>query len=98
MSQGVFLALEKNTNRAGYCFYSGVFFSFPPFFFFQYLQINMSTLFLYEDGYGNGVDENGGPELMDYIVDQNEFIVETMTAHSEYLKYAACYDCSRLYN
>ncbi|KAI8880904.1 hypothetical protein K501DRAFT_324753 [Backusella circina FSU 941] len=37
----------------------------------------MSTIFLYEDGHGNVIDENGGPEPMDYIVDQNEFIVET---------------------
>ena len=45
----------------------------------------MSTLFLYEDGQGNVIDENGGPEPMDYIVDQNEFIVETIAIHTEYL-------------
>ncbi|EIE86653.1 hypothetical protein RO3G_11364 [Rhizopus delemar RA 99-880] len=45
----------------------------------------MSTIFLYEDGYGNVIDENGGPEPMDYIVDQNEFIVETIAIHTEYL-------------
>ncbi|KAG0736281.1 hypothetical protein G6F57_014190 [Rhizopus arrhizus] len=45
----------------------------------------MSTIFLYEDGHGNVVDENGGPEPMDYIVDQNEFIVETIATHTEYL-------------
>lgn len=30
----------------------------------------MSVQFLYEDGQGNVVYENGRPELMDYIVDQ----------------------------
>ncbi|KAG1047318.1 hypothetical protein G6F43_010227 [Rhizopus delemar] len=45
----------------------------------------MSTIFLYEDGHGNVIDENGGPEPMDYIVDQNEFIVETLATHTEYL-------------
>ncbi|KAG0738552.1 hypothetical protein G6F57_002832 [Rhizopus arrhizus] len=46
----------------------------------------MSTKFLYEDGHGNVVDENGGPEPMDYIVDQEEFIVETIATHTDYLK------------
>jgi hypothetical protein len=32
---------------------------------------------------------------MDYIVDKNEFIVETIAAHSEYLKYAASSESSR---
>ncbi|CEG76488.1 hypothetical protein RMATCC62417_11382 [Rhizopus microsporus] len=45
----------------------------------------MSTLFLYEDGHGN--DENGGPETMEYIVDQN-FIVETIVTHTDYLENA----------
>ncbi|KAG1148904.1 hypothetical protein G6F36_014771 [Rhizopus arrhizus] len=45
----------------------------------------MSTIFLYEDGHGNVIDENGSPEHMDYIVDQNEFIVETIATHTEYL-------------
>ena len=48
----------------------------------------MSTIFLYEDGHGNVIDENGGPEFMDYIVDQNEFIVETIATHTEYLRNA----------
>ncbi|EIE90704.1 hypothetical protein G6F46_005139 [Rhizopus delemar] len=46
----------------------------------------MSTVFLFEDGHGNIVDENGGPEPMEYIVDQNEFIVKTIATHTEYLK------------
>ncbi|KAI7863796.1 hypothetical protein BDF14DRAFT_1841190 [Spinellus fusiger] len=29
---------------------------------------------------------NGGPEPMDYIVDQNKLIVETIATHTEYLK------------
>ncbi|KAG1447277.1 hypothetical protein G6F46_011016 [Rhizopus delemar] len=46
----------------------------------------MSTIFLYEDGHGNVVDEKGGPEPMDYIVDENEFVVETLATHSEYMQ------------
>ncbi|CEG68964.1 hypothetical protein RMATCC62417_05119 [Rhizopus microsporus] len=49
----------------------------------------MSTKFLYEDGHGNVVAENGGPEPMDYIVDENEFVVEAIATHSEYLKNTA---------
>ncbi|KAG1474144.1 hypothetical protein G6F56_000524 [Rhizopus delemar] len=45
----------------------------------------MSTLSLYEDGHGNVVDENGGLEPMEYIVDQNEFIVEIVAIHTDYL-------------
>ena len=45
----------------------------------------MSTLFLYEDGNGNVIDENGGPKPMDYIGDQNESIVETIATHTKYL-------------
>ncbi|KAG1455256.1 hypothetical protein G6F56_007111 [Rhizopus delemar] len=45
----------------------------------------MSIIFLYEDGHGNVIDENGGPEHLGYIVDQNEFIVETIATHTEYL-------------
>ncbi|CEP13237.1 hypothetical protein [Parasitella parasitica] len=54
----------------------------------------MSTMFLYEDGCGNVVNENGGPEPIDYIVDQNEFIVETIATHSEYLKHSASSESS----
>ncbi|OAD76635.1 Homeodomain-like DNA binding domain-containing transcription factor [Phycomyces blakesleeanus NRRL 1555(-)] len=46
----------------------------------------MSTIFLFEDGHGNVVDENGGPKPMEYIVDQNEFNVETFATHADYLK------------
>ncbi|KAI8330173.1 hypothetical protein BC941DRAFT_475724 [Chlamydoabsidia padenii] len=48
----------------------------------------MGTIFLYEDGQGNVIDEDGGPEPVDYIVDQNEFIVETIATHTEYLRNA----------
>ncbi|KAI8047840.1 uncharacterized protein B0P05DRAFT_642167 [Gilbertella persicaria] len=54
----------------------------------------MSTIFLYEDGHGRVVDENGDPEPMDYIVDQNEFIVETIATHTEYLKTTASSESS----
>ena len=45
--------------------------------------------FFYEDGKGNAVDENGRPEPMDYIVDQNVFALESLTSHTEYLQNAA---------
>ncbi|CEG63160.1 hypothetical protein RMATCC62417_00352 [Rhizopus microsporus] len=54
-------------------------------------------MFLYEDGCGNVVDENGRPEPMDYIIDQSEFIVETIATHSEYLKHVAPSEFSRIY-
>ncbi|CEG75084.1 hypothetical protein RMATCC62417_10190 [Rhizopus microsporus] len=57
----------------------------------------MSTVFLYKDGHGNAVNENGGPEPMDYVVDQTEFIVETVATHSEYLKDAASSESSLTY-
>lgn len=46
----------------------------------------MSTQFLYEDGQGNVVDENGRPEPMDYIVDQEQFALETISSHTQYLQ------------
>lgn len=48
----------------------------------------MSTIFLFEDGHGNVADENGGPKPMEYIVDQDEFIVEVIATLGEYLKNA----------
>ncbi|KAG1473224.1 hypothetical protein G6F56_001073 [Rhizopus delemar] len=46
----------------------------------------MSTIFLYEDGHENVADEEGGPQPMDYIVDENGFVVETLAIHSEYMQ------------
>ncbi|KAG1146745.1 hypothetical protein G6F46_007772 [Rhizopus delemar] len=54
----------------------------------------MSAIFLYEDRYGNFIDENGGPEPMGYIIDQDEFIVETIATHTDYLKGAASSETS----
>ncbi|KAG0738879.1 hypothetical protein G6F62_010006 [Rhizopus arrhizus] len=50
------------------------------------LQFNTSTILLFEDGHGNVVGENGGPEPMDYFVGENEFMFETIATHTEYLK------------
>lgn len=55
---------------------------------FQFFTSYHETLFLYEDRHGNAVDENGGPKSMEYIVDQNEFIVETMATHTDCLEHA----------
>ena len=46
----------------------------------------MSAQFLYEDGQGNVVDENGRPEPMDYIVDQEHFALGTISPHTQYLQ------------
>ncbi|CEI92364.1 hypothetical protein RMCBS344292_06625 [Rhizopus microsporus] len=49
----------------------------------------MSTIFLFEDGHRNVIDENGGLEPIEYIVDQDEFVVEAIATHNEYLKHVA---------
>ncbi|KAI9321792.1 hypothetical protein BX666DRAFT_1840009, partial [Dichotomocladium elegans] len=41
------------------------------------------------------IDENGGPELIEYIVDQNEFMVETNVTHIVYLRGVVRYESSR---
>ncbi|KAL1931894.1 hypothetical protein VTP01DRAFT_8950 [Rhizomucor pusillus] len=46
----------------------------------------MTAQFLYEDGQGNVVDENGTPEPMDYIVNQEQFALETISSHTQYLQ------------
>jgi hypothetical protein len=58
------------------------------------LQVTINTLFLYEDGNGNVVEENGGPEPIEYIVDKNESIVETIATRTDYLKNATSGDSS----
>ncbi|ORE00788.1 hypothetical protein BCV72DRAFT_177269, partial [Rhizopus microsporus var. microsporus] len=49
----------------------------------------LNLIFLYEDGQGKVIDKNGNTKPMDYIVDQNGFIVETIATHTEYLKSTA---------
>ena len=52
---------------------------FKVIFVFNSLQFNMGTLFLSKDGHGTGIDGNVGPEFHGlYIVDQNQFIGETI--------------------
>ncbi|KAL1936279.1 hypothetical protein VTP01DRAFT_413 [Rhizomucor pusillus] len=46
----------------------------------------MSAQFSYEGGQGNIVDENGRPEPMDYIIDQGQFALETISSHTQYLQ------------
>ena len=45
----------------------------------------MSIQFLFENGKGSVVDEYGRPEPMDYIVDEEQFRLETLTSHTQYL-------------
>ena len=42
----------------------------------------MSFQIFYEDGHGNAVDEYGRPEPMDYIIDANQYALETVISHT----------------
>lgn len=56
------------------------------FFFHNYagICIIMSIQFLYEDGNGAVVDEYGRPEPMDYIVDEEQHGLETLSSYTQY--------------
>jgi hypothetical protein len=41
----------------------------------------MNIQFLFENGKGSVVDEYGRPEPMDYIVDEEQFRLETLSSH-----------------
>ncbi len=45
----------------------------------------MNIQFLFENGKGPVVDRYGGPEPMDYIVDEEQFRLETLSSHTQYL-------------
>ncbi|KAL1928962.1 hypothetical protein VTP01DRAFT_2021 [Rhizomucor pusillus] len=45
----------------------------------------MSIQFLYEDGKDAVVDEYGRPEPMDYIVDEEQYRLETLSSYTQYL-------------
>jgi hypothetical protein len=45
----------------------------------------MNIQFLFENGKGSVVDEYGRPEPMDYIVDEEQFRLETLGSHTQYL-------------
>ncbi|KAG1137718.1 hypothetical protein G6F37_010968 [Rhizopus arrhizus] len=45
----------------------------------------MNIQFLFENGKGSVVDRYGGPEPMDYIVDEEQFRLETLSSHTQYL-------------
>ncbi|KAI8643526.1 hypothetical protein BD408DRAFT_464488 [Parasitella parasitica] len=53
-----------------------------------------SAIFLFEDGHGNVVDENSGSKPMQYIGDQDGFVVEASATRSEYLRNAASNESS----
>ena len=44
----------------------------------------MNIQFLFENGKGSVVDEYGRPEPMDYIVDEEQFRLETLNSHTQY--------------
>ncbi|OAD81086.1 Homeodomain-like DNA binding domain-containing transcription factor [Phycomyces blakesleeanus NRRL 1555(-)] len=45
----------------------------------------MNTQFLYENGKDSVVNEYGRAEPMDYIVDEEQFRLETLSSHTQYL-------------
>ncbi len=45
----------------------------------------MNIQFFYENGKGSVVDEYGRPEPMNYIVDEEQFSLETLSSHTQYL-------------
>ncbi|KAG1163202.1 hypothetical protein G6F37_001443 [Rhizopus arrhizus] len=45
----------------------------------------MNIQLLFENGKGSVVDEYGRPESMDYIVDEEQFRLETLSSHTQYL-------------
>ena len=45
----------------------------------------MNIQFLFENGKGSVIDEYGRPEPMDYIVDEEQFCLETLSSHTQYL-------------
>ncbi|OAD67335.1 hypothetical protein PHYBLDRAFT_63665 [Phycomyces blakesleeanus NRRL 1555(-)] len=45
----------------------------------------MNIQFLFEKGKGSVVDEYGSPEPIDYIVDEEQFRLETLSSHTQYL-------------
>ncbi|KAL1935145.1 hypothetical protein VTP01DRAFT_4285 [Rhizomucor pusillus] len=46
---------------------------------------HMSIQFFYEDGEGNAVDDYGRPEPMDYVVDEEQYALETLSSYTQYL-------------
>lgn len=46
----------------------------------------MRLQFLYEDGQGITVYEDGKTEPMDYIIDQEQYASETISSHTQYLQ------------
>ena len=50
----------------------------------------MSPISLYEDGYGNVVDENDSPEPMDTSLTRMSLWLRRLPTHFECLRHAAC--------
>lgn len=46
----------------------------------------MNVQFFYEDGQGTVVDEHGRPEPMDYVVDEEQYALETVSSYTQYLR------------
>ena len=55
----------------------------------------MSPISLYEDGYGNVVDENDSPEPMDTSLTRMSLWLRRLPTHFECLRHAACGESSQ---
>jgi len=47
--------------------------------------MTMNIQFLYENRKGSAVDEYSWPEPIDYIVEEEQFRLETLSSHTQYL-------------
>ncbi|KAI8351757.1 hypothetical protein EDC96DRAFT_518314 [Choanephora cucurbitarum] len=52
------------------------------------LHLDISKTFLYEDEHRNIANENDDLNIVDYVTDQNKFVIETVATHTECLKNA----------
>jgi hypothetical protein len=47
--------------------------------------MTMNIQFLCENGKGSVIEEYSRPESVDYIVDEEQFRLETLSSHTQYL-------------
>ncbi|KAL1925861.1 hypothetical protein VTP01DRAFT_7285 [Rhizomucor pusillus] len=53
--------------------------------FKEYIRC-MSIQFIYEDGQGTVVDGQGRPEPLDYVIDEEQYALETVSSYTQYLR------------
>jgi transposase len=56
-------------------------------FFFSFIpQPKYEQSIFYEDGQGHVVDEHACPEPMDYVVDEEQYTLQPISSHTDYLR------------